>query len=294
MRNITAYRRNVKLCIIALVCIFSTTGAARRAEWGAIQFVAGQSKFSILHFQFSIFRQENQHSFRLEMKNGKWRMENGRRLRPVSGDDQCLRCHSTSAGRAAEVVRLHLASTHGKAAIACTDCHGGDSNQSDKAKAHAQNFIAKPDANGTLAMCGACHQTELAQFKSSRHFQSSRNQARLDCAECHGTHSVGNPPESFSYAQFCAGCHGLEYLPELPKEFQALLTIVDEVRDEFTVMAAKGRKPSDEAIKQRKELRRLTAELVHSTERADRAGGIERIPRILTHGERLKQMIKQH
>jgi len=157
-----------------------------------------------------------------------------------------------------------------------------------------QNFIAKPDANGTLAMCGACHQTQLAQFKSSRHFQSGKNQARLDCAECHGTHSVGNPPESFSYVQFCAGCHGLEYLPELPKQFHDLLTLVDEVRDGFVVMTAKGRNPSDEAIKQRRELRRLTAELVHSTERADRAGGIERIPRTLSQGERLKQLIKQH
>ncbi len=221
-----------------------------------------------------------------------WRTRDGVPGRYHS-DDHCLQCHSKSTGRAAEVVRLHLASTHRKATTACADCHGGDSTQPDKAKAHAQNFIAKPDANGTLAMCGACHQAQLTQFKSGRHFQPGKKQARLDCAECHGTHSVGNPPESFSYVQFCGGCHGLEYLPELPEQFKDLLTLVDEVRDGFVMMAARRSKPSDELIKQRKELRRLTAELVHSTERADRAGGIERIPRILTQGERLKQQIKQ-
>jgi hypothetical protein len=207
--------------------------------------------------------------------------------RTASPADNCLTCHSQSTGRAAEVVTLHQASTHGKAGVGCSDCHGGDSSQSEKANAHATNFVAKPDANGTLAMCGACHQTALAQFKTSRHFQANKNQARLDC---HGAHSVGNPPESFSYTQFCAGCHGLEYLPELPKPFQDLLSVVDEVRDGFVVMKAKGRKPSTEMTSERKELRRLTAELVHPT---DRVGGVERIPRIVSRGEKLKQQIKQ-
>jgi hypothetical protein len=82
----------------------------------------------------------------------------------------------------------------------------------------------------------------------------------------------------------------LEYLPPLPQQFQDLLNLADDLRDEFKRLAAKGHKPSAEAIKQRKEIRRLTAELVHPT---DRAGGVERIPMILSQGEKLKQEIRR-
>lgn len=209
--------------------------------------------------------------------------------RGAPGEDHCLTCHSTAAGRAGEVVRIHRNSTHGRAGVGCADCHGGDPEQTEKARAHAVNFTARPDANGTLAMCGRCHQTPLTQFKSSRHFQARAGLPRLDCAECHGAHGVGNPPESFTYAQFCAGCHGLEYLPELPPSFQALLTTVDEVRDAFVMLAARGRRPAAELVASRKELRRLTAEIVHPT---DLAGGLKRIPQILPKGESLMQQIK--
>jgi hypothetical protein len=139
-------------------------------------------------------------------------------------------------------------------------------------------------------MCGACHQPQLAQFKTGKHFPEKQGIPRLDCAECHGAHAVGNQPETFSFGQFCVSCHGLEYLPPLPQQFQDLLNLSDDLRDAFNRLAAKGREPSDEAIKQRKEIRRLTAEIVHRT---DSPGGIERIPMILTQGEKLKQEIRK-
>jgi hypothetical protein len=208
----------------------------------------------------------------------------------LPGDENCVKCHSQSTGRAAEVVGIHQSSAHGRAGVGCDDCHGGDPAQTEKAKAHSTNFTAKPDRIATLAVCGACHDPQLAQFKTGKHFPVKQGIPRLDCADCHGAHSVGNPPETFSLGQFCAGCHGLEYLPPLPQQFQDLLNLSDDLRDEFNRSKAKGHNPSDEAVKRRKEIRRLTAELIHPT---DLAGAVDRAKMILTQGERLKQEIKR-
>lgn len=214
---------------------------------------------------------------------------------PISGsranEDNCVKCHAQSIGRAAEVVKIHLSSSHGRVGGGCSDCHGGAPEQTDKAKAHSINFVGKPDRNGTLAMCGVCHQPQLAQFKTGKHFPEKQGIPRLDCAECHGAHAIGNQPETFSIGQFCVGCHGLEYLPPLPQEFQDLLNLSDDLRDALRILTSKGRQLSDEINKQRKEIRRSTAELIHPT---DRAGGAERIPMILSQGERLKQEIRKH
>ena len=32
---------------------------------------------------------------------------------------------------------------------------------------------------------------------------------------------------------YCAGCHGLEYLPALPREFQSMLALVDDLHDGY-------------------------------------------------------------
>ncbi len=205
------------------------------------------------------------------------------------GEDNCLICHEQSTGRASEVVNIHISSVHGKSGVSCADCHGGDPAQTDKAKAHSTNFVGKPDRNGTLAMCGACHTPQLAQFKTGKHFPEKQGMPRLDCAECHGAHAVGNQPETFSIGQYCVSCHGLEYLPALPHQFQDLLNLSDDLRDAGARLAAKGRKLSDEAIEQRREIRRLTAEIVHPT---DLKGGLNRIPQILSQGEKLKEQIR--
>jgi hypothetical protein len=138
-------------------------------------------------------------------------------------------------------------------------------------------------------MCGNCHQQQLTQFKSGRHFPERRGIPRIDCAECHGAHSIGNPPEGFVLVQYCAGCHGLEYLPALPQPFIDLLTLSDELRDAVNRRPLKDRKLSDEFINRRKEIRRLTAEIIHPT---DRDGGLKRIPQILLEGEKLKQQTR--
>jgi len=202
---------------------------------------------------------------------------------PKPGVDNCVQCHSQATGRPAEVVAIHRASTHGKAGISCDGCHGGDPEERDKLKAHTGKFVGKPDRSALLTICGNCHERQLDQFRSSRHFPESLGKPRLDCADCHGAHSIGNPPESFSLAQYCASCHGLEYLPPLARPLQDLVVLIDELNDRAR---AKRGNLSDDLLKQRKEIRSLTAEIIHPT------GNLSEIGKILTEGEQLKRTIK--
>jgi hypothetical protein len=202
--------------------------------------------------------------------------------------DNCSDCHSRLKDKAGQVVAIYQTSTHGRMSVGCDGCHGGDSSQSDKSKAHAGHFIARPDTSATLEMCGACHRQPLEFFKNSRHLAARPNAGRLDCAECHGVHGIGAASETFRWPQFCAGCHGLEYLPQLPRAFQEMLTLADDLREGIHRLEVNGRAPAKELIERRKEIRHMISELVHQT---DTKVGVERIPRILELGETLRQQI---
>lgn len=202
--------------------------------------------------------------------------------------DNCIDCHSRLKDKTGQVVSIYQTSTHSRASVGCDGCHGGDSSQSDKSKAHGGHFIARPDASATLEMCGACHRQPLEFFKKSRHIAARPNAGRLDCAECHGVHGIGASSESFRWPQFCTGCHGLEYLPQLTRPFQEMLTLADDLREGIHRLELKGRPPARDLIDRRKEIRRMISELVHQT---DAKGGVEQIPRILDLGASLKQRI---
>ena len=203
-------------------------------------------------------------------------------------EDNCVACHRKQKDKAGQVVAIYQSSTHGRIRVGCDGCHGGDLSQSEKTRAHAGRFIARPDTSATLEMCGKCHRQPLEFFKSSRHFAARANVARLDCVECHGVHGIGAASESFRWPQFCAGCHGLEYLPQLPRPFQEMLSLADVLGDGLHRLEVKGRAPGRELIERRKEIRHMISELVHQT---DAKGGMERIPRILELGATLKQQI---
>lgn len=202
-------------------------------------------------------------------------------------EDNCVACHRQLKGKAGQVVSLYQTGTHSKVSVGCDGCHRGDSSQAERAKAHAGNFIARPDTSRTLEMCGRCHRQPLEFFKSSRHVAARPNAARLDCVECHGVHAIGAASESFRWPQFCAGCHGLEYLPQLTRPFQQMLSLSDDLREGLHRLEATGRVKTD-LIERRKEIRHLISELVHET---DSKGGVERIPQILDLGAALMGQI---
>lgn len=212
-----------------------------------------------------------------------------RRAAPESSAraDNCAACHKQQND---ESVQLFSKSTHARAMTGCDGCHAGDPAASTKQAAHADNFVGKPTPNQTLSMCGSCHTSQLAAFKTSVHFPERRGAPRMDCAQCHGAHTVGWTGRNFSFALFCTGCHGLEYLPELPREFQKMLALVDDEKDSLASLEASGRKASDEILKRRREIRRAVGEIVHST---DAKGGLQKSAQIMKLGDEFRSIIER-
>jgi hypothetical protein len=176
---------------------------------------------------------------------------------------------------------------HASAGISCSRCHGGNVSAADKEAAHSGRFVGKFTSAQTIATCGSCHSGELAVFKHSKHFPESKGVARLDCVQCHGAHVVGSPSRDFSYAYFCSGCHGLEYLPELNRPFQQMLEAADSQNDVINGIRKSGSTPSDGLISLRKQTRKMIAQIVHGT---DYQGGQEKIPEILQLDEQFKKL----
>jgi hypothetical protein len=202
-----------------------------------------------------------------------------------SSSDSCTTCHQKQD---AKLVSLYGQSTHAKAGKTCNNCHGGDADAASKEAAHSTGFVGKPDSDQAVRMCGTCHRSEAAQYRASRHFPVQKGVSRVDCVQCHGAHTVGAPGRGYSVAYFCSGCHGLEYLPGLQQQFQDMLKQSDDLRLSMQDLVDAGRAPSDEITKRRKEIQRLTGEIVHKT---DLEGGTARIPHILELGGQLKSMI---
>ena len=212
------------------------------------------------------------------------------RVAAQGANDTCIVCHRKQRNGSAQVVSIFQTSAHSRASIGCDGCHGGDPSETEKLKAHAGRFTAKTDTSATLEMCGRCHRQPLELFKGSRHVATRPNVGRLDCVECHGVHGIGAASESLRWPSFCAGCHGLEYLPQLPRPFQQMLALSDDLREGIHSLEAKGRAPAKELVDRRKEIRHMISEIVHST---DSKSGQERIPSILELGATLKKQIAE-
>jgi hypothetical protein len=204
---------------------------------------------------------------------------------PQAGVDNCLACHEKNGD---EIIGLFANSTHSRRGISCKECHGGDASGREKAAAHGQNFIGRMNSNQILERCGSCHKTQLATFKTSRHYPERKNMARVDCVQCHGAHTVGKLSGDSSFAYVCAGCHGLEYLPELSSDIQKTLVVTDEIRDLWRDLEAKGIKPADESLKLRRELRSRVAAWVHAT---DAKGAKENADSFIESSNQLKRLL---
>ena len=177
--------------------------------------------------------------------------------------DNCVACHQKQSD---EAVSLFPSSTHGRTRKTCASCHGGVASAADKVAAHGGRFIGQASSNQVLTMCGSCHAGVLASFKTSRHFPEKRDVPRVDCVRCHGAHAIGSPSHAVSFAYYCTGCHGLEYLPRLPEELQRTLSMSDDLGDQIRAAQSAGRSLSPEESGRRRELRRAIADLVHRTD----------------------------
>ncbi len=133
---------------------------------------------------------------------------------------QCGLCHP-------DVRVLHQASVHSDELVVCTDCHGGDGEAIDVAKAHRGNFRGAIPRKDIPKLCASCHANsekmrpynlptdQYALYETSQHGrQLARGDTRVAvCTDCHGTHDILKPENPTSRVfqrnipETCAGCH---------------------------------------------------------------------------------------
>ncbi|HYA48664.1 MAG TPA: cytochrome c3 family protein [Burkholderiales bacterium] len=121
----------------------------------------------------------------------------------AADDADCLACHGLpAAGRpAGKSAPINLealrSSAHGKAGLACIDCHA------DLASAVAFPHAAKLKP----AVCADCHDSAAAALAASPHAGAG------SCAECHGGHDIRPPTDPRSklhpdnVRRLCGQCH---------------------------------------------------------------------------------------
>ena len=128
------------------------------------------------------------------------------------GNDDCLTCHSdkdakASGGRSVFVPQSKFdSSVHGKAGVACVDCHADLAKTSDfphKARLHKVDCASCHDG------AGAAHPFHPEIARALR----GKQEPQVACADCHGTHEISPVRDAgFRFArarqaQACGDCH---------------------------------------------------------------------------------------
>jgi len=131
-------------------------------------------------------------------------------------NEKCLGCHAepeptdkSAAGKPVQVLpeQFHK-SMHGKAKVACIECH---------ADAAMRKY---PHESPAPAQCASCHEKAVKQYAATAHgvARSGGNTVAATCANCHGTHDTLPAADEQSRTNranieaTCAACHGNEAL----------------------------------------------------------------------------------
>jgi FtsZ-binding cell division protein ZapB len=103
-------------------------------------------------------------------------------------------------------------STHALFNVSCEKCHGGDPLKVSKEEAHKNISKEAILSENIPDMCGKCHEMELNEFKSSKHYknlESSQGIQAPSCITCHQKHNV-RVLTSSELLDFCISCHNID------------------------------------------------------------------------------------
>lgn len=144
----------------------------------------------------------------------------------AQGQSRCADCHFANPGSVSD---SHLSdwdlSGHGRKAVGCERCHGGDPRSFEPFIAH-QDILARTNPASPVhrtnlpKTCGTCHTGPLVAFQRSKHFALLRagNKHGPTCTTCHGeVAGVRLSPKALESQ--CASCHGAGKIaphPEFP------------------------------------------------------------------------------
>lgn len=180
----------------------------------------------------------------------------------------CADCHFADPQGAPGGSHLYAwqSSAHGRADIACSECHGGDPTTYDAFRAHRDVLSSSNPSSPTHwrnlpRTCGRCHPAALAEFGKSRHSELlAAGERAPTCATCHGP-AAAFLLSSKGLARTCRECHregrpaGHPEHPEIARE---LHDRVVAVRDLLKAARRLIRETDDPA--RREELDRAYAE----------------------------------
>ncbi len=149
---------------------------------------------------------------------------------PASGCETCHR-DQTQPALAAPFRDFAGTDVHRDRGFTCVDCHGGNPNETDKAKAKAPatGFKGKPAGQMVIAVCSRCHSDaalmrkyapkqrvdQAAEYATSVHGQRlvKGDTKVATCVSCHGAHGVRlvsdarSPVYVLNVAATCTRCH---------------------------------------------------------------------------------------
>ncbi|MCX9013891.1 MAG: cytochrome c3 family protein [Candidatus Methanoperedens sp.] len=126
-----------------------------------------------------------------------------------SGITCSIVCHEDNLNKStASTYAMWSISTHALYDVTCEKCHGGDPSAESKNAAHKGLSSVSISRTKTPETCGECHERELDEFKSSKHYTELELEERYapTCITCHQAHSVHvlTPSE---IEDFCSNCH---------------------------------------------------------------------------------------
>ncbi len=144
--------------------------------------------------------------------------------------NSCIQCHSNPAFRVTDkklykYFRDWEVSIHAQDGVTCVDCHGGNSNSTDKKKAHGkdiQELLTPVEYERISLTCGKCHEENAENYKKSKHYriltEKGRSHPTPTCVTCHGSINTSIPKHD-DIANICASCHNAvtENNPENPE-----------------------------------------------------------------------------
>ncbi|VVB94628.1 Cytochrome c7 c [uncultured archaeon] len=148
-------------------------------------------------------------------------------------------CHEDKLNKTtASTYALWSISSHALFGVTCEKCHGGNASAVSMQGAHVGlSNISIARAN-TPETCGKCHQAELEEFKSSKHYMNLESGLEVPapaCITCHQAHSVHVLTAS-EIEDFCSNCHnnitGIN--PTIPAKAEKALSSVAELRIEIS------------------------------------------------------------
>src|SRR3990170_2419066 len=156
-----------------------------------------------------------------------------------SGISCSIVCHEDKLNKTTgSTYAMWSVSTHALFDVTCDKCHGGNPSAVLKKDAHSGVSSTGIARANTPDMCGKCHESELDEFKSSKHFtklESGEEGPAPACITCHQAHSVRVLTAS-EIEDFCSNCHnkltGID--PSVPKKAEQALSSVNELQVELS------------------------------------------------------------